>query len=119
MERNELGNVVLNEGFKQVCVWPAVVVGEDKVDDFVQWFKDEFETRVQFLEEVETKPDTLASGPIPGTGGRHDVFFAVHTDDIGRFAVPRLSVGIRWIEDVFLNGHGGLYDDRFAAYKSW
>lgn len=120
MARNFLGNVVLNEGFKQVCVWPATLVGESKIQEFEQFFLEELGTRVQYLEEILTLPDTSNSGtPIPDTGGRCDVFFAVHSDDIGKFAVPRLSFGIRWIEDVYGNGQGGLYDKRVASYKSW
>ena len=27
-------------------------------------------------------------------------------DDIGKFAVPRLGMGVRWWEDILLNGNG-------------
>jgi len=120
MARNELGNVILEEGFEQVCVWPGTLVGEDRIEEFKKFFIDEFSTRVQYLEEILTAPDTDKRGnTVPGTGGRCDAFFAVHSDDIAHFAVPRLSLGIRWIEDVYLNGGGGLYEDRVASYKTW
>lgn len=120
MARNEKGNVVLEEGFEQVCVWPAVVVKEEQLTDFVEFFRDEMGVRVQYLEQLNTKPDQNEFGsPVEGTGGRNDVLFAVHKEDTMKFAVPRLSMGIRWIEDVYGNGHGHLYDSRVAEYKTW
>jgi len=35
----------------------------------------------------------------------------VHDEDIDKFAVPRLSMGIRWWEDVLRNGNGVLYTE--------
>jgi len=120
MERNHIGNVVLNEGFKQVCVWPATIVGESQIKAFEQFILDELGARVQYLEEVLTAPDKgKYDREIAGTGGRNDVIFAVHTEDVGKFAIPRLSLGIRWIEDVYGNGGGYLYEPRVASYKTW
>jgi hypothetical protein len=113
-------NIALQDGFKQVCVWPGTVLPAAQVAEFVQWCADEFKTRVQFLESITTSPDRDERGQaVPDTGGRTDVFFAVHDADVGKFAIPRLSMGIRWVEDVFGNGHGGLYPERVAAYKCW
>lgn len=113
-------NVKLQEGFSQVCVWRDVVLGGDTVENFVAWFMATFNTRIQFLEEIKTNPDVDELGkPIPGTGGRNDIFFAVHNDDIGKFAVPRLSYGISWIEDLYLNGYAYLYPERVANYRTW
>ena len=107
-------NVQLQEGFTQVCVWPGTVVGPQQVQPFVDWVSEEFEgVRVQYLEELVTSAD--ATGP----GGRNDLLFAVHSDDVGKFAIPRLAYGMRWIEDVYGNGAGHLYPARVAAYKSW
>jgi len=120
MNRNEHGNCVLNEGFDQVCVWPGIVVNDSDVSTFESFFLNEMGVRVQFLEEIRTSPDVDKYGnPVLGTGGRADAFFAVHSDDVGKFALPRLMMGIRWIEDVFGNGGGYLYEDRVALYKTW
>ena len=105
-------NAVLKPGFSQVCVWPATVVG-DQVEAFEQHMFDKMGVRVQYLEEVVTGPGE------GGPGGRNDVRFAIHDEDIGKFAVPRLSMGISWIEDVFANGGGVLYPDRIREYKTW
>ena len=42
-------------------------------------------------------------------------------DDIGKFAVPRLQMGIRWWEDVLGNGASNLYTEEFLEKykKSW
>jgi hypothetical protein len=112
-------NQILNDGFRQVCVWPGTLVGQEHVQEFEQFILEQLGTRVQYLEEVTTAPDRNNGYPVEGTGGRNDVLFAVHDDDIGRFAVPRLNYGMRWLEDVYGNGHGDLYPERIAEYQCW
>lgn len=118
------------EGFSQVCVWPGIVIcGQGKepsaedIETFTQFFADEFGVRVQYLEQVTTLPDlTLLGNPIPETGGRNDILFAVHLDDIERFVTKRFAIGARWIEDVLaVHNHGRhMYDcDRLDRYKTW
>lgn len=107
--------------FTQVAVWSGVVVGPSNIEGLVEFFATEFNgTRVQYIREVETSPDLSASGmPIMGTGGRNDVLFAVHEDDIGKFAVPRLAYGMRWLDDVYGNGQGHLYPADVRELLSW
>lgn len=95
--------------FNQLCVWPATEVGKERVKEFVKFMKDEFKSRVQYVDEVILK------------NGRNDLFFYIHDDDINKFAVPRLSYGIRWWEDVLLNGHGRDYPEEFLKShpKTW
>ena len=106
--------------FSQVCVWPGTVVGAEKVKDFEQFIKKEFGVRVKYIEEILTSPDVRNGFPVEGTGGRNDLFFKVHSDDIMKFAIPRLQVGIRWVEDV-LDNEGGmsLYPERVVNYRTW
>lgn len=111
-----------NPGFKQVCIWPATIVGAERIADFVDFMKDEMDVRVQYLEEIKTNPDKDSDGdPVMNTGGRNDVFFAVHEEDVGKFAVPRLSMGIRWVEDALspTNKSAHLYPAYVSAYKTW
>lgn len=124
-------NIKLNDGFSQVCVWQACIVVNDedtnksdqeKIEAFEQLMLHHFKTRVQYLEEIETGPDIDSQGNIvEGTGGRNDLFFAVHHEDIGKFAVPRLAVGIRWIEDVLAiqNYRQRIYPNRIFKYVTW
>jgi hypothetical protein len=115
-------NIKKKENYNQVCVWPGVLVKDDKENDFEQFIFDNFnETRIQFLETIITLPDKKDGNDVEGTGGRHDVFFAVHKDDIGKFTVPRLIAGIRWIEDVLSRGNyqSPIYPKRVFEYKTW
>jgi hypothetical protein len=105
-------NIKREEGFEQVCVWPGTVVGDDR-DQFIQDMLDIFKTKVIYLEEIKTNADET------GPGGRNDLFFAVHKDDITHFAIQRLSHGIRWIEDVYFNHQGDIYPERVKDYQTW
>jgi len=115
-------------GFEQVCIWPGCLVvndtphkvtpeslvnmtPEERINEFKEYMKVEFGVRVEYLEEVKTFPDKDDYGNIvPETGNRNDLFFVVHKDDIEKFAIPRLQVGIRWYEDVVsYNGHDNIY----------
>jgi hypothetical protein len=121
METTEI--IQRKENFKQVCVWPGTTMGDSKPEEFEEFFMENFETRTQFLEEVTTLPDRNEMGDIiPETGGRIDILFAVHDEDISKFSVSRLSMGIRWIEDAVSNinnPNGIIYDERILQYKEW
>lgn len=97
--------------FNQLCVWPATTLGDSAPQELVDFFQEEFNTRIQFEQEVITNPDLDANGDeIEDTGGRTDLFFYVHDDDIASFALPRLQMGIRWWEDVVsYNDNSHLY----------
>jgi len=40
--------------FNQLCVWPGTVLGDSTVEDFTNFFKNEFDVRIKFAEEVIT-----------------------------------------------------------------
>ena len=102
------GDTHMESQFNQLCVWPGTVVGDSKKTqkDFIKYFKDEMGVTVKYETEVKTLPDTPECTE---TGGRNDIFFYIADDDIMKFAVPRLSMGIKWYEDVLGNGGGKLY----------
>ena len=92
--------VKLNEGFDLVCVWSGTLIGEKHASDFENWFKNEFDIEVQYLEEVTTLPDRDKDGNVvEKTGGRNDVFFAIKRESASKFAFPRLHFDIRWAKD--------------------
>ena len=99
----------MKKEFNQLCVWPGTVVGDSKKvqEDFVKFFKDELGVTVKYETEVKTLPDPRDLGI--KTGGRNDLFFYIADDDISKFAIPRLNMGIRWYEDVLSNGGGDIY----------
>lgn len=106
--------------YTQLCVWPGTSLGDSTAAEFENFFLDEMNTRVKYHREVTTLPNVNEDGtPDFNTGGRNDLFFYVHTDDIAAFAVPRLKMGIRWWEDmVGYNDNSHLYLPEFVAEHS-
>ena len=103
--------------YTQLCVWQGVNMGDSTPAELEDFFMEKFGTRVKYKGEVTTLPDLNEDGsPDFSTGGRTDLFFYVHTDDIGKFAVQRLEIGIRWWEDVIkYNNNSHLYTPDFIA----
>ena len=93
------------ENFNQVCVWEGTVVGANEVGSFENWVQLEFGVRAKYSEEVLTLPTPGEEG----TGGRNDLFFRIHDEDVQKFSIARLVYGIRWWEDVLGNGNEELY----------
>lgn len=118
--RDSEGNVIRNEGFIQVVVWPGTVLNEDtELESFNKFFMDEFKVRVQYLETIATKPDL--GDTRPDAGDRKDVFFAIHEGDVSKFTFPKIQIGARWIEDVLSKGNyrDPIYPERVFKYMSW
>lgn len=104
----------MEKDFTQLCVWPGTVLGDSTPKDFEDFFLNEMGVRVKYHTEVETLPDVENDKAVPDTGGRNDLFFFVHSEDIPKFAIPRLQMGIRWWEDVIVyNDNKHLYTDQF------
>lgn len=102
----------MEENFTQLCVWPGTILGNNTIEQFEQFFIDTFHgTRIKFSEIVITIPDMEKGKPVPDTGGRSDIFFYVHNEDVEKFAVSRLVYGIRWWEDVVQNESHLIYPE--------
>ena len=103
------------ENYTQLCVWPGTVLGDSTPQELESFFLEEMKTRIKFHAEVKTLPDIDENGnAVTETGGRNDLFFYVHSEDIGNFAIPRLKMGIRWWEDVVgYNDNSHLYPEEF------
>jgi hypothetical protein len=107
-------------GFNQVYVWPGCIVGKDLIQDFEDTMSQEFGVKVKYIEEIETTPDMKNGEPVPETGGRIDLFFFIHDDDIPKFSLGRLAFGIRWVEDVIDNMKDNfIYPERVKEYRKW
>ncbi len=104
--------------FNQLCVLQGTIMPEGGAKELEAFFKNEMGVTVKFETEVKTLPDTPECTE---TGGRNDLFFYIADDDIGKFAVPRLQMGIRWWEDVLGNGNGKLYPEEILEKypKTW
>lgn len=104
------------ENFKQLCVWPGTLLEDSQIQDFENFFLEEMGVRVKHEKTLQTNPDFDTNGrPVPETGGRSDVFFRIHDEDVNKFAIPRLNLGIRWWEDVikYNEGNAHLYPQEF------
>ena len=93
--------------YNQLCVLQGCLMPEGGAKELESFFKDEMGVTVKFETEVKTLPDPGDLGM--KTGVRNDIFFYIADDDIMKFAVPRLQMGIRWWEDILGNGNGKLY----------
>ena len=114
--------VARKEGFNQVCVWPGTFVGVEKIEEFEQFMLDNFDVRVQYLEEISIIPGKrFTQAAASKKDGRCELFFAVHDADITKFAIPRLRVGIKWVEDALskINGQAKSYPEYIKRYKTW
>ncbi len=107
--------------YSQVCVWPGVILHPSDYEEFEETMLEEVGVRIKILEVIETRPDMDRGKPVPGTGGRHDLFFCVHEADIREFALKRLIYNIRWVEDMIskVNGGNRLYPEYVEDYVSW
>ena len=95
------------ENYSQVCIWPGTLLGDSSVEEFENFFKDNFDVKVKYLEEVKTN----GNEELCEEGGRNDLFFAVADEDVVKFAMPKLQIGARWLEDVVkYNDNAYLYD---------
>lgn len=114
-------NTKKKNGYNQVCVWPACSLITSTPESFERDMKQYLDIDVQFLEEIETGPDLERGLPVPNTGGRHDLFFAIHDNDISKFALERFQFDIRWLEDVLAkcNYHSQIYPKRVFDYCIW
>mgnify|MGYP003134041812 CR=1 FL=1 len=107
--------------FNQLCVWQGVTLPENEYEEFTDFFASDLDTRIKLAEVVLTNPDLDEGEPIPETGGRSDILFYVHDEDVATFALKRLQLGgIRWWEDVVShNDNSHLYDqevlDRYGV----
>lgn len=99
-----LDESVLDEDYCVVAVWHGTILPnkKDVREDFAGWMLETFGTRAKVVGQARTLPDK------DGPGGRADLLFAIHKDDVMKFAPRRFAAGMRWLEDVVLNS-GSLY----------
>ena len=110
--------IALKEGYSQVAVLQGLLVTEAGMSfsELESEIEKHLNTKCQVLEEVKTKPDLSELGKeIEGTGGRNDVLIAIHDESVPTFAITRLSVDGKWLEDVLSNSKS-LYPDYLSEY---
>jgi len=97
--------------YTQLCCWSGTTIDGLTNEEFEKDMFEMFGVRIKMAEATLTLPDKDDNGnDIPETGGRSDLLFYVHNDDINKFAISRLGAGIRWWEDVIkYNDNSHLY----------
>lgn len=119
-------NVKRKPGYTQVCVWEGANVDESRIEEFEAIILLGEGARVQYLEEITTKPLCFEEDgdrflEYESDRERTDLFFAVHDDDLQAFSTRRLKLGMRWVEDVYwdCNFQRGNYPCRVERYRTW
>ena len=108
------------DGYTQVLIWEGVELPdtkefETKVGEFVR-------AKIKLLGSIITSPTTVNGIPEPNTGGRIDLVFSVHdSDNTPMFAMRRLEMGMRWLEDVLNNDnyYNPAQVSLLTKYRSW
>jgi len=106
--------------YTQLVVWRGTTLGGKNPQALVDMFMNDLDTRIKFCEEVTTLPDLEEGKKVEGTGGRIDLLFYVHSEDIPKFAVMRMKLGgCSWWEDVVrYNNESHLYEKEILSkYK--
>lgn len=97
--------------YTQAVSWPSTQLGNNSPADFEAFIAGEFNgTRAKYIGDFTTLPDEE-----PGSGGRIDLCFAVHEEDVGKFAVARFAYGMRWVDDVIGNENERIRDGQQAS----
>lgn len=100
--------------YRQLCVWEGTVIDKNNANEFEKFFLKEVGVRVKYSEEVITNPTPFNEFKEPG--GRNDVLFYIHVEDISIFATKRFIFGIKWWEDVVsYNNKAYLYTNEILA----
>lgn len=91
--------------YSQVVVWPHTLLDGD-IAGFTKFIHETFnQTRIADVVEHKISEE------------RTDVLFCIHSEDIPKFAVPRLAWGMRWLEDVMNNDD--TYRPPFTHKRTW
>jgi len=103
--------------YNQLVVWVGVILKEAEYPSFIEQMKEEIGTRIEVRESFTTDP----TPNMPDTGGRYDLIFAVHEDDISSFAIKRLQIGgMSWWEDYLDNNPNIVPEDILEKYpRTW
>jgi hypothetical protein len=113
-----------NPNYNQVCVAIAFPVKDfdPEFQMFTHFMEKVAQIRIQPLEVVETYPNRDEFGMIiPDTGGRKDLIFAIHDNDVDKFAIARKLLPIFFIEEALgrLAGKYSIYPTRLRGYVSF
>lgn len=94
--------------FEQVCVWPFTICPPEEAVAFESFMLERFGVRIKYIQENKVSENQT------------DMLFYIASEDIPKFAVPRLGDGIRWLEDVLNNeSERGYYPVPNGVKRCW
>lgn len=98
--------------FKQIVIWLGTIVGTDSINEFESYFLKELGFKVKYLSEFKLNNENK----------NNCVLFYIHTDDIPKFAMFRLTtMDMKWFEDFVENNmdEGIIPDDIMKLYRDY
>jgi len=122
MKKDQHGNIVRQPNFNKVAVLNAVIDKKgDESADIIAFFVDYCDNlRIQFLESIKTKQEKNRQNVVvASSGNRNDVFFAIHDDDLAKFAsfaVLHKAVLIETVITTMKSKGQDLYPTRVEKY---
>ncbi len=131
--RNNPENVTRTENYSQVCVFeiPDPVIKDLELDtndseDIKSLLEaivlDDLGTRFKYLEIFNNKPIWCRGNHRQDHNGSY-ILFAIHKDDMEKFAQARFKYNLSWLEDrTSLNNNyydRNYYPERVLSYRTW
>lgn len=94
------------------CVWPGAVLPFGQNGKYlVDYFKENHDIDIEYLEEVKTLP---GYGP---KGGRIDQVFNVYSDSTDNFEKIKADIGADYVKEFVRKGQHRLFNERiFYSY---
>lgn len=87
------------KNYPQVCIWEGINPENFSFKWFTDKMKKDFDVRIICLEVIETRPEIRSARVVEGTGGRFDLFFSVHKQDVDSFNEPKTQYTMKWVDD--------------------
>ena len=97
--------------YKQLVVWLGTIVGKENVDDFEEYFKNEFGFRIKYHSEFKLLNEYETNC----------VLFYIYSEDISKFSIFRIqnASDLKWFEDFVDNNPSLIKDEIWELYDEY
>ena len=96
--------------YKQLVLWLGTIVGEENINEFEEYFKNEYGFNVKYHSEFKLLNENK----------NNCVLFYIHSEDIPKFALFRLNTDdMKWFEDYVENNPSEISDDVWNIYNKY
>lgn len=98
------------ENYNQLVIWLGTIVGEENIDEFEKFFKEEFGFRVKYHSEFKLLNENQ----------NNCVLFYIHNEDISKFSLFRIQTNdMKWFEDCVENNLSEISNDIWNLYNEY